>query len=170
MFKSKINGVLHKYRKDKFNEWVDMGKVKLRDSFRFPSAISSTNPTTGIPKSLYGKEDKLDSDTEHSVISAVAALENVEFWHRNISKNGLCINGFINHYPDFIVKMRSGKIVVIEVKGDKRQEENADRLELGTTWANMAGINSYRYFMVFESNPIKDAITIQQLVERMREL
>lgn len=170
LFKSKINGVLHKYRKDKFNEWVDMGKVKLRNSFRFPSTISSTNPTTGIPKSLYGKEDKLDSDTEHSVISAVAALENVEFWHRNISKNGLCINGFINHYPDFIVKMRSGKIVVIEVKGDKRQEENADRLELGTTWANMAGINSYRYFMVFESNPIKDAITIQQLVERMKEL
>jgi len=28
------------------------------------------------------------------------------------------LNGAINHYPDFIVKTRNGRIVLVETKGD----------------------------------------------------
>ncbi len=31
--------------------------------------------------------------------------------------NSTAINGIINHYPDFIVRTSSGKIVIIETKG-----------------------------------------------------
>ena len=41
----------------------------------------------------------------------------IRWWHRNIARTGFAINGFINHYPDFIVRTRSGKIGIIEAKG-----------------------------------------------------
>lgn len=55
---------------------------------------------------------------EYRVISQIANLDNVKYWHRNLERGkGFYINGFINHYPDFIIKMKSGKILLIEVKG-----------------------------------------------------
>ena len=79
------------------------------------------------------------------------------------------INGFINHYPDFIVKLRSGQILLVETKGDDRDNSDSSRkLELGRTWANAAGGN-YRYYMVFDNNPLYGAITINDLIKKIRD-
>ena len=111
------------------------------------------------------------NDFEYQVINAVANLENVVFWHRNIEKRGFCINGFINHYPDFIVKLESGMIIVIETKGEQlANDDSAAKLELGTKWANMAGLNFYRYYMVFDHQPINGAFTVQQLIDRLKQM
>ncbi len=53
---------------------------------------------------------------ERAVIEQIAGLSNVEFWHRNDGRNGFSLNGWINHYPDFIVVTKSGKILAIETK------------------------------------------------------
>jgi len=53
---------------------------------------------------------------ERTVIEQIAGLSNVEFWHRNDGRSGFYINGWINHYPDFIVVTKSGNILAIETK------------------------------------------------------
>ena len=78
----------------------------------------------------------------------------IRWWHRNIARTGFAINGFINHYPDFIVRTRSGKIVIIEAKGDHlANEETLAKLHLGRAWQEQAG-PGYRYFLVFQDKDI----------------
>lgn len=171
LIKLKIEGLLRDYRKVKFGEWTDTNKVSMLQSFHFLNKIQLLKPSTGgIRKSLYEKEGEMN-DFEYQVINAVANLENVVFWHRNIEKRGFCINGFINHYPDFIVKLESGMIIVIETKGEQlANDDSAAKLELGTKWANMAGLNFYRYYMVFDHQPINGAFTVQQLIDRLKQM
>lgn len=67
---------------------------------------------------------------------------------------GFAINGFINHYPDFLVRTRSGKIVIIETMGDHLDnEETPTKLHLGRAWQEQAGAG-YRYFHVFRDKDI----------------
>ncbi len=88
------------------------------------------------------------------------------WWHRIIDRKGFWLNGFINHYPDFMVMMQSGKLVLIEYKGDDRDNSDSERkLKLGRKRADKAGDN-YRYFMVFKNREfgIDGAYTINRLV------
>jgi type III restriction enzyme len=171
LIKLKIEGLLQSYRKTKFGEWTDTNKVYMQPSFRFPDKFQLLKPSAGgIRKSLYEKEGEMN-DFEYQVINAVANLDNVVFWHRNIEKRGFCINGFINHYPDFIVKLESGMIIIIETKGEQlANDDSATKLELGTKWANMAGLSFYRYYMVFDHQPISNALTVQQLIDRIKQM
>ena len=171
LIKLKIEGLLQSYRKTKFGEWTDTNKVYMQPSFRFPDKFQLLKPSAGgIRKSLYEKEGEMN-DFEYQVINAVANLDNVVFWHRNIEKRGFCINGFINHYPDFIVKLESGMIIIIETKGEQlANDDSAAKLELGTKWANMAGLSFYRYYMVFDHQPISNALTVQQLIDRIKQM
>ena len=171
LIKLKIEGLLQSYRKAKFGEWTDTNKVSMQPSFRFPDKLQLLKPSAGgIRKSLYEKEGEMN-DFEYQVINAIANLDNVVFWHRNIEKRGFCINGFINHYPDFIVKLESGMIIIIETKGEQlANDDSAAKLELGTKWANMAGLSFYRYYMVFDHQPISNALTVQQLIDRIKQM
>ena len=109
---------------------------------------------------------------EHELIDAVVALDNVKWWHRIIEKKGFRLNGFINHYPDFMVMTKSGKLVLIEYKGDDRDNSNSARkLKLGRKWQAQCG-QEYRYFMVFKNRDfgIDGAYTLDRFVEIMKEL
>ena len=171
LIKLKIEGLLQNYRKTKFGEWTDTNKVSMQPSFCFPDKLQLLKPSAGgIRKSLYEKEGEMN-DFEYQVINAVANLDNVVFWHRNIEKRGFCINGFINHYPDFIVELESVMIILIETKGEQlANDDSAAKLELGTKWANMAGLSFYRYYMVFDHQPISNALTVQQLIDRIKQM
>lgn len=124
----------------------------------------------GIAKGLYKEEEKVN-DFESKVISAISNEDNVYFWHRNQERGkGFFINGFINHYPDFIVKLKSGQTLLIETKGDDRDNsDSARKLELGTAWANKAG-SQYRYYMVFDKKAMDGAITIKDLLGKIEQL
>ena len=122
--------------------------------------------SNGLTKRLYTEEESING-FEYDVINAVADLENVQFWHRNPSRTGFCINGYINHYPDFIVQLRSGITVLLETKGDDRDNSDSRaNVELGRTWANKAG-EQYRYFMVFDKQQMDGAVTIKELLQRL---
>ena len=108
----------------------------------------------------------------HELIDAVVALDNIKWWHRIIEKKGFRLNGFINHYPDFMVMTKSGKLVLIEYKGDDRDNSNSARkLKLGRKWQAQCG-PEYRYFMVFKNRDfgIDGAYTLDRFVGIMREL
>lgn len=49
---------------------------------------------------------------------------------------------------------RTGRILAIETKGEMlKGDDSRDKLSLGNMWANAVG-DGYRYFMVFENNPL----------------
>ena len=168
----KIKGLEEAYREDKFNRWLDAGKIVCRDSYEFPAVITPADTTDAIPNSLYEAEKDDMNNGEHELIDAVVALGNVKWWHRIIERKGFRLNGFVNHYPDFIVMTKSGKLVLIEYKGDDRDNSDSKRkLNLGRKWQAQSGQN-YRYFMVFKKREfgIDGAYTLDQFVEIMKEL
>ena len=162
----KIKSLLAVYQEKKFKEWLDTGQVKCLPAYRLPERITVKTKSIGLAKGLYTEEESING-FEYEVINAVANLENVRFWHRNPSRTGFCINGYINHYPDFIVQLESGITVLLEPKGDDRDNSNTrEKIELGRTWANKAG-EQYRYFMVFEKQHMDGAITVKELLQRL---
>ena len=81
------------------------------------------------------------------------------------------MNGFINHYPDFIVRMKSGFVLLIEAKGDDRDNSDSkQKLALGKIWEAKAGSDSFGYFMVFDSNPLDGALSFDNFMARVKEL
>ena len=101
---------------------------------------------------------------ERQLANDFAACAGVEWWHRikergegEFRLGGKC-EGAFNHYPDFIVKMKSGKILLVESKGDDRDNSDSKaKLELGNKWATHAG-GQYRYFMVFSNQEMEGAV------------
>lgn len=172
-FRDKLLAILQDYRHKRFIDWLDMGdKIWLSTTlgYQFPKHITLNNASIGIPKSLYKQEGDMN-DFEEGIITAIANLDNVLYWHRNSERRrGFCINGFINHYPDFIVKMKSGRIAIIETKGKQlKNDDSKEKLELGKAWALKAG-DKYRYFMVFKQDPLDGAVSIERLLQIMESL
>ncbi|MBR6403979.1 MAG: restriction endonuclease, partial [Eubacterium sp.] len=91
---------------------------------------------------------------------------------RIIERKGFRLNGYINHYPDFIVKTKSGKIILIEAKGDYLDgDDSKSKLKLGRKWQSQAG-HLYRYFMVFKDKELgmDGAYTIDKFTEMFKEI
>ena len=108
---------------------------------------------------------------EERVAMEIGTSSNVAFWHRNLERGkGLLINGFVNHYPDFIVKMKNGKTILVETKGDHLDgSDSQQKLRLGEKWASKAGDN-YRYFMVFKSDKLDGARTVAELIDILKDM
>jgi type III restriction enzyme len=170
LIKKKIDTLTDIYAEKQFCKWLDSGKVVCNNAFEFPEKICPKNTIQGITKNLYTEEGEMNA-FETKVINAVANLANVVFWHRNLERGkGFNLNGFINHYPDFIVKMRNGKIILIETKGDHLDgTDSQQKLRLGKKWASKAGDN-FRYFMVFENKRLDETQTIQELIEILNDM
>ena len=102
-----------------------------------------------LNKALYTDETDVNR-FEMRVIQEIAGLDNVTWWHRNIERTGFCLNGSINHYPDFIVRTAAGKVILVETKGDDRDNSDSQRkVRLGCKWADCDGAD-YKYYMVFD--------------------
>ena len=165
------------YREEKFRLWLDSGRISCQELYAFPQVITPADTIDSIPKSLYEAEKNDMNDEERDLLDAVVALDNVKWWHRIIERNDFCLNGYFKHYPDFIVMTQSGKIVLIEYKGDNLDNSNSMRkVKLGRNWqakANACGSgDKYRYFMVFKNRDfgIEGAVNMEQFMQIMREL
>lgn len=148
--RKKVLALQEEYLEEQFDKLIEQGIIVCEDSYEFKKEISSLNTISTLPKSLYEEEGNVNN-FEHKVINEIISLDNIKWWHRNIDRKGININGFVNHYPDFIVMTNSGKIVIIETKGDHLENtESRQKVKLGRTWQHQAG-SQYRYYMVFES-------------------
>ena len=163
--KAKIRQLCEEYKEREFEKMVDKDQIFTEDTYQLPDEILPKKTISGLPKSLYEREEEVNS-FEHEVINEVANLENVEFWTRNINHKMFYINGFINHYPDFIIKTKKGKIVLLETKGDHLEAEK--KIKLGNLWANKAG-NNYRYCLVYNNREVDGAYTRNGFIEVLRE-
>lgn len=161
--KDKINALAIGHAEKSFDDWLAGDRLTVKERYDLPTRIHPTDTAPSIPKSLYAREAGMNS-LEARAINDIANLDNVLFWHRNMEKRGFCINGFINHYPDFLVRTKGGKTLLVETKGDDRDNSDSERkLKLGKAWASRAG-NEYRYFMVFDKNPIAGAHRLDEFV------
>ena len=169
-FKKKINSLVAEYQQKNFKAMLDKGKIICFPQYKMPKSLTLSKKAIGLSKGLFTEEGDMNN-FEYQVISDVANLDNVLFWHRNPERGqGFCINGFLNHYPDFIIRTQNNHIVLLETKGDDRDNSDSrKKLELGTLWANKAG-DTYRYFMVFEKTELDGAYTKEKFLEILREL
>ncbi|MEA5014244.1 MAG: DEAD/DEAH box helicase family protein [Candidatus Limiplasma sp.] len=169
--RQKIEQLMDEYRERRFNAMVEAGEITCRPGYILPKVIDPINAVASIAKSLYTAEADMN-DFEHNVIAAISGLNNVVWWHRIIERRGFCLNGFINHYPDFMVQTTRGRIVLIETKGDHLwNDESRRKLHLGRKWQELCGQN-YRYYMVFDDKDagIEGAYKFAQFIETIKRL
>lgn len=166
IIKNKILSLEDEHKEKEFRKLVDTDQVYTKPAYSIPNKISLKCPSQGITKMLHTKEEAVNG-FEAEVINDVANLENVEWWTRNVEKKDFYINGFINHYPDFIIKTKRGKIVLLETKGDHLDAEK--KIRLGRLWATKAG-NDYRYCLVYKARQVEDAYTKTEFIEMMKNL
>ncbi len=169
--KKKIRALADLHAEGQFKKLLVVGKISVEPNFTFRKTIVPGLLGKSLGKSLYAHEGSMNG-FEERIISELAALPNVLFWHRNLGRGkGFAINGFkSNHYPDFIVYTQSGTLILLETKGDDRDNsDSAAKNRLGRTWAEQAG-RQYKYFMVFDTHRLADTYTIAEVKELVKQL
>jgi type III restriction enzyme len=158
--KLKIRMLSDVFAEQKFKDFLDTDKVFVKPAYTLPDSISPGETSKNITKSLYEKEGSMNG-YEERVINEIGNMPNIAFWTRNIERRGFRINGFINHYPDFIIQTKSGKIILLETKGDHLDAEQ--KIKLGELWKSKAG-NNFRYFMVYERRTVDGAYKLEEFL------
>ncbi len=170
--KKKVDGLLAEHETKMFKKWLEQDYVQCHPMYHLNESISPTKTISSIPKSLYEEEDGDLNDYEKKVVYEIASLDNVRWWHRNISRRGFAINGAVTAYPDLMVKLNDGKILMIETKGDHLDNsESKAKAETGAEWASQAG-RLYKYYMVFQSKDpgYTGAYSYERFMEIIKEL
>jgi type III restriction enzyme len=168
--KQKIATLADAHALKAFTDMLDLDRIVIRSGFKLPESITPNANASAVPKSLYVTEAAM-GEFERRLINDIANLDSVQWWHRNLSRGkGFRINGFLNHYPDFIVKTKAGKIIALETKGDDRDNSDSElKLRLGKQWEAKAG-REYRYMMVFENNPVDGAERLADALKKISQL
>ena len=169
----KIESLLDAYREKQFQDNLNTGAIFCRPAYKLPKFITPADVGGALDRSLYASETAMNR-FEQELIAIVSALDNVKWWHKIAERKeySFCINGFINHYPDFLVLTVSGKAVIIEAKGDDRDNSDSEaKLRLGRKWADKSG-NDFQYFMVYQTKDIKcdGAYALDKFIEIMKKI
>ena len=168
----KIDSLEEAYRAKQFKKWLDSGKIVCKESYTPATVITPAYTVDSIPYSLYEAEKNDMNSFERQVIDMVVGTENVRWWHRIIERKDFRLNGYFNHYPDFMIMTKSGKLILVETKGDYLDgDDSKAKLKMGRKWQEQAG-GLYRYFMVFKDKDIEmdGAYTLDEFVDVMKEL
>lgn len=158
--KAKIRLHADAHAEEQFNDMVKIGKITTKSTWNFSNMIVPGLLGGSISNSLYEREGSMNN-FETSVITDIGTMPNIAFWHRNLGRGkGFSINGFkSNHYPDFILVTTSGHVVLLETKGDDRDNpDSAAKRRLGNKWADLAG-KKFHYFMVYDKISPEDAFS-----------
>ncbi len=167
--KEKIKQLSAVYAEQKFRDFLDTDKIFIKPNYSFQKEIAPGNTSKDITKSLYEKESDMNG-FEEKVMNEIANLPNIAFWTRNMSKKQFKINAFQNHYPDFIIYTKSNKTIVLESKGDDRDNSDSEaKIRLGKAWERKAG-NNFKYFMVFDKKEVTDAHKLDDFLKLIKEM
>lgn len=176
--KEKINSLANAHGAKNFKLWLSKQKIEIQPHFTFQPSISPSENAPEITKSLYVREGKTNPTLETPVIQSIASLDNIIWWHRNLERGkGFVINGFLNHYPDFVVLTENRNIIIVETKGsDRDNSDSGSKLSLGKAWESQANQLThktgyrYHYLMVFEANSIEGALTPSEAIKLIKDL
>ena len=151
-----VKRLANRHCEDRFEIMLTSGAIICEASYELPDAFRLSQPMTSYAQTLYEAEEGDLDGIELKMADLLSNSERILWWHRIVERREgeFCINGFINHYPDFIAQTRDGIVMVIETKGGHLiGEDSAAKLRLGTRWADMAG-RGFKYVMVFDSQKL----------------
>jgi len=111
-------------------------------------------------KHYYKLIDKMN-EAEYKFADYLDNLEEVEFWIRNLERNPKYAfwlqTSTDKFYPDFVVKLKSGKILVLEYKGSHLDGSDSQEKEmLGLAWA---GLDDNLGFALVYKNDYKEKVS-----------
>lgn len=164
--KQKIKDLEDKYAEQKFLDLIKSKRISTKENWSLNKEIVPGSTGSAIGNSLYEKEGFMNS-FEEQVAMELGTSSNIAFWHRNLERGkGFYINGFkANHYPDFIMRTKSGKTILVETKGDHLDNtDSAAKCRLGNEWEKQAG-NDFAYFMIFDKKEVAGAYTLDKAKE-----
>lgn len=162
--KRKIEALKDAYRQTRFHYLLNIGDIACtaEQGYQLPREISFPGKVSSIAKALYTSEDGDINATEYDVIAQMSALPNILWWHRNQERRGFSLNGFITHYPDFILYTKKRTLILLEVKGTQlANPQSKAKVDLGRAWQDKLG-ERYKYLMVFDdlTPPVDGAFTL----------
>lgn len=140
---------------------LDYAYYKIPDTFEHYA-------TTRTPFAKHVFENAgLMNREEESCANAIDSHENVICWYRNIDKRDFFIQGWRKYrfYPDFLVKMNSGKCVVVEYKGGhmKNSDDTVYKEKLGHVWADLTNESGF-------GNPVGFIMMYSEDIPKIGEL
>ncbi|HOR18161.1 MAG TPA: DEAD/DEAH box helicase family protein [Bacilli bacterium] len=155
--KDYINEKLVDYRYSNFKSKLVANEIFTEYRYQLKLSITCPLHTNEYLRTLYTEEENKVNSLEQKFMIKVSSLENIKWWHRNIERRGFAINGYLNHYPDFVLETKSGVIVLIETKGEHLDgDDSKKKLELGQLWSNNSIPGKYKYFMAFDKTPLNE--------------
>lgn len=152
-----ISDELAKYRYTNFKNKLVANEIFVDYRYQMKMSITCTLHTNTYIRTLYEEEENKVNSLEQQFMIKVSSLENVKWWHRNIERVEYAINGYIKHYPDFIVETNSGVIIFVETKGEHLDgDDSKKKLELGQLLSGHSNPSKFKYFMAFERTPLNE--------------
>ena len=170
--KKKIYALRAEYAMRRFDDLFEIGEIFCQENWTFPNAIHPKKYTSAYGNTLYTAEGKMDG-LERDFAMELTSAPSVHWWHRNTEdKEGFRLNGFINHYPDFIIMTKKGTLILAETKGPHLDNHETQlRVKLGRAWEKAAG-SKYRYYMVFpdKNQPFDGVCGMSRFLELLKNL
>ena len=169
-FNKKIEQLEIQHQEEVFYKMLATGEIECQPMFQFRKVISPSNTEDGIDGSLYQKEYGDIDGFEREALLKINATGNVLWWHRvnQHDRKDFCINGCVNHYPDFIFKTLKGNIVIVETKGDDRDNsDSAKKVKMGNALASHSNI---KYFMVFDHKKMDGAYKLDEFLNMFKNM
>lgn len=165
-----VSSLADDFCEERFGTLLSRSDVRISPEYRFPESVVQTNPMTSYDKELYKAEDGRIDGSERKMVDLLANSPRVVWWHRVLERKPgeFSINGFINHYPDFLALRDDGVLMAIETKGEHLGDDARRKLRLGTRWSDMAGAK-FSYCMVFENKALDadNAFTLAKFESEM---
>lgn len=175
--KKKIKQLQENFAQQEFSKRITQDNFQIKSEYQLPKEIYPKGFADSLSHSLYEREAEMN-DSEFKAISRLISLENIIWWHRIDEKRkdySFRINGFINHYPDFLILTKKNTLILLEIKGEHlANPESKKKIILGKQWesaANQVGLPyNFRYFMTFLKEPMEGATSLDDLVETISKL
>lgn len=154
-FGEKIDELLTLHQREVFKKKIVTEEIFCEPSYQLPEWFPLDGTDSLYGRSLYTREHAKLSDIESELVMKLSGMSNIRWWHKIVERRqgAFFINGFINHYPDFMVCTERRNVVMIETKGAHLagSDDTKNKIALGEAWANSAG-KGFRYFMVFKDD------------------
>lgn len=152
-------------------------RPSLSEHFRFafdPDVYPARSRFGGrweFRKHYYGPPGELDDDVraeETACAIAIDGMDEVEFWVRNLERRGEASfwlpTSTDRFYPDFVLQLIDGPIVVVEYKGADRfsNDDSKEKRDIGAVWASISG-GKCRFVMVTSPEAASGVSVVEQI-------
>jgi type III restriction enzyme len=146
-----IQILINTYAKVEFEKLLEKGEIVANSVIYTPNEkiLISRVSQEHFQKHLFERAGHMNGE-ETDFAMRIDVLENIEWWYRNREKEDFYLQGWKSgkFYPDFIIKTKRGKYIIVEYKGEDRltNEDTTYKDELGKLWEKLNAEN-VKYFL-----------------------